>query len=130
MAIPDFLPGVSVTVRVGNVPLAEYPDPNPNLDLIFAVDAHTATKTVTHYIEAVSDSEFAIDLVVQPPYVHSCANLGFSVYVDGVLVGVFLCSGRRYKGMGTWKDTVYGDQRTTIEGAFLRNFRFATINAS
>ena len=130
MAIPDFLPGISVTVCVDDVPLVEYPDPNQNLNLIFAVDAYKAARTVTRYVEAVSNSEFTIDLAAQPPYVQDCANLGFRVCVDGALVGIFLCSKNLYKRKGTWKDRICGDQRTTVEGDLLRNFRFATINTS
>src|ERR1700731_644275 len=77
MTVLDALPSIEVSVLVAGKELMEYEGRN-EVD-----DEPLASKTVLRYIESISGSEFAINLVVLPLFHLDCPEVVFNVFVDG-----------------------------------------------
>jgi hypothetical protein len=85
MAVLDGLEGIEVSVCVHGQALHEYEDNDLEAEP-GDVGAYQASKTVSKYLEAVTDKEFSIKIVVKDPYEMDCPTLGFQVKVDGMVV--------------------------------------------
>ena len=83
MAIFDLYPGLEVNITIDGVALPEYDDDEEEAPKPGPVAAYQASKTVTKYIESVSDKEFAIEVKLNPGYVMNCGSLTVSVFIDG-----------------------------------------------
>ncbi|KAJ9623096.1 hypothetical protein H2203_006029 [Taxawa tesnikishii (nom. ined.)] len=97
MAISDALPGVEVAVTVNGNDLKEYEDPE--------IDAES--RTVTRYIEAVSDQRFGIRIKIPKGFEYRGDCLAFRITIDGIKTGG--------PGFGKHK-TESGDFHTTRMG--------------
>ncbi|PVH81477.1 hypothetical protein DL98DRAFT_169347 [Cadophora sp. DSE1049] len=62
MAIFDLYPGLEVNVTIDGVALPEYDDDEEEALKPGPVGAYQASRTVTKYIESVSDKELAIEI--------------------------------------------------------------------
>jgi hypothetical protein len=86
MAIQDHAPGLEVTVCVDGKPLEEY-DNDEEEEMRQGLDPevmkYQAARTVTKYIESVSDQEFIIQINLAPPFKMNYACLSTSVQIDG-----------------------------------------------
>jgi hypothetical protein len=86
MAIQDDTPGLEVVVCMDGKPLEEYDndeeeEAKPGLQT--GVMKYQAARTVTKYIESVSDQEFIIQCNLAPPFKMDCACLWIEVRIDG-----------------------------------------------
>ena len=81
MAILDAVPGIKVTVRVGNADCVEYDDPDPENPQGSSFTCPTSIK----YIEAITDAEFGIRYAVDSSYAWGYRNhiLELSIRIDG-----------------------------------------------
>jgi hypothetical protein len=74
MVVPAFCPGVHIEILVNGQPLPEYDD----------IDAvPSAPNTVTKYIEAQSDTEFAIRLKVTEDFLYPAGDVCMEITIDG-----------------------------------------------
>jgi hypothetical protein len=89
MAILESLPGIRVQIAIDRVPQREYEEPDPDelYQMRPARRKYPAAKSVTRYIEAINDANFAIQITVRRPYVLDSPSLSFLVLVDGEKVG-------------------------------------------
>ncbi|KAH6664111.1 hypothetical protein B0J14DRAFT_682687 [Halenospora varia] len=134
-AILESVPGLQVTVRVEGNPLEEYEDDEgvelgPNDD-----ESYRADRTVSKYVEAISDKEHTIKMQVDPVYTILSPTLGYRDIVDGQLieVPVIQLSTKNPVG-GHLKDPVSRNSigRKVQDGQFgnrilLQKYRFAKI---
>ena len=86
MAIQDHTPGLEVVVCMDGKPLEEYDndeeeEAKPGLQT--GVMKYQAARTITKYIESVSDQEFIIQIDLAPPFKMDCACLWIEVRIDG-----------------------------------------------
>ena len=81
MAILDAVPGIKVTVRVGNADCVEYDDPDPENPQGSSFTCPTSIK----YIEAITDAEFGIRYAVDSSYAwgYQDHKLKLSIRIDG-----------------------------------------------
>ena len=73
MAVLDTLPGVEVNIVVNKKPLKEYQDS----------DVEEEHRTVTRYVEAVSNQVFEIHMTIEKGFKFRGNCLTFKIYVDG-----------------------------------------------
>lgn len=78
MATLDTLKGVEAFVLVGNQLLAEFKD--DDFDAGNATP-HEAAVTVSQYVQADDEDEFAVQISIRPEYAWSCDTLASKVYV-------------------------------------------------
>jgi hypothetical protein len=143
MAIQDNIPGLEVTVCIDGKPLEEYDndeeeEAKPGLDP--EVMKYQAARTVTKYIESVSDQEFIIQIKLAPPFKMDYACLSTSVQIDGRKVASPLIQKidnlDRFSG-----DCVVTEFQRRVEGKLveapgnagrelLKKFKFAKIETS
>jgi len=131
MAILPALQGIEVTVQVDNQPLREYADDDVN-ETLGTEAALLADKTVSKYVESVTDAEFTVDLVLAEQFQPSSPSLTFDIFMDGkcVLGKVLMTTEETLRNRQTRKmpGTTTWDPHTK-EGQ-LHHFRFANINTS
>lgn len=143
MAIQDHVPGLEVAVCINGKPLEEYDndeeeEAKPGLQS--EAFRYQAARTVTKYIESVSDQEFAIQLTIGPPFKMDYACLSIDVHIDGKKVDspLMLKSKRLDFFLGDYVTTKFGKR---VEGmkvaapgnagrALLKRFKFAKIETS
>lgn len=83
MAILEGVPGINVTVKIGDATCTEYEYPEPG-------DTHASS---SKYIESIDDAEFGICCKISPEYSWGLERhaLEFRVYIDGhVFDGILL----------------------------------------
>jgi hypothetical protein len=143
MAIQDDTPGLEVVVCMDGTSLEEYDndeeeEAKPGLQS--GVMKYQAARTVTKYIESVSDQEFTIQLKLAPPFKMDYACLVADVRIDGKLVaspGIQKSHNIRYFS-GSYVTKSF---RRVVEGmnvdapgktgrALVTNFKFAKIETS
>lgn len=73
MVVPPFCPGAIIEVLVDGEPLPEYDDPDPSA---------SEPNTVTKYIEAKSDAEFAIDIKFTDDFRYPASDIEAQVLLD------------------------------------------------
>jgi hypothetical protein len=118
MVAPSSCPGVTVEILVDGQPLAEYDD----------IDAAPASlNTVTEYIEARSDVEFAVRVRFTADFLFPAANMEMRTVIDGVPRERSLLYG----------NTLSSSSGTTIKGCSVQispeteavqNFRFTALD--
>lgn len=126
---------------MGGKPLKEYDNDEeeemkPGLDP--EVMKYQAARTVTKYIESVSDQEFSIRLTLEPPFKMDCACLSIRIYIDGrnLITPLIQKSILKFSG-----DCVATKFQRSIEGMqveapgnagreLLKKFKFAKIETS
>lgn len=115
MAIFDLYPGLEVNITIDGVALPEYDDDEEEPPKPDPVAAYQALRTVTKYIESVSDKEFTIELKLNPGYVMNCGSLTVQVFIDGQRLNSRSIIKRSYPGhfMG---DTVVQTLKRAIDG--------------
>lgn len=125
MAILDSLEGVEVCVWSRGSKLTEYHDDEDE------VRRSWSHKTMSNYIESVTDAEFFIRLKVGQSYEHDCDELGFSIIMDGCEEDIdkILC-GRDDLVDDDWEYDAHGVENHDAEGAKLQRFRFSKLLTS
>jgi hypothetical protein len=125
MAILDNLSGVEVTIFCNSTEVAEYPDDGDEVRLGWK------HKTISNYIESISDTEFFIQLRVGPPYKFDCDNLSFNIIFDGdeAAADGYVCHPADFVN-GVWEDEANGREVPTNRGRMLRKYKFAKIETS
>ncbi|KAF7871595.1 hypothetical protein EAF04_003702 [Stromatinia cepivora] len=91
MAISDLLPGVETTVCVDGIPLVEYDNNDIKSEAGTSVEKKAlASKTVSKYIEALTDKNFVVNVAVNKAYKSNYANdsscLIVKITIDGITV--------------------------------------------
>lgn len=131
MAVLQSLPGIEVFVCVKGEALEEYDDDEAQADVESGeTNQYQASKTVSKYIESVTDQEFAIKLLVGNPYYFDCGSLGFSIRVDGRKVRSPLLRRDEYSSVNGWSQDVRGIRAEEGEKSLIRPFKFAEIKKS
>ena len=143
MVIQDHTPGLEVVVCMDGKPLEEYEndeeeEAKPGLQT--GVMKYQAARTITKYIESVSDQEFIIQIDLAPPFKMDCACLSIEVHIDGreVACPLILKSSNLDKFSG---DCVTTKFQRRVEGMqveaqgnagreLLKKFKFAKIETS
>jgi hypothetical protein len=87
MAILDSIPGLAVFVCVDGKPLEEYDDDDDDEGEVehTQVAEYQAARTVSKFVESVSDKEFSICANLETSFVMDCASLLFPINIDGKL---------------------------------------------
>jgi hypothetical protein len=143
MASNTKVPGIEVAILFEGRPLIEYDDlykeevsKDENKGEVFNLDAdaaqHQASRTVTKYIESVSDMEFAIKLSVNSPYEFDvgCDLLCFDIYVDGRKVRAPLLFKTNYTSKNGWSQVINGVRKEKGFNSMTQKFKFASIKTS
>ncbi|KAJ8066653.1 hypothetical protein OCU04_005700 [Sclerotinia nivalis] len=91
MAISDLLLGVETTVCVDGIPLPEYDNNDIKSEAGTSEEKKAlASKTVSKYIEALTDKNFAVNVAVNEAYKSNYANdsscLIVKITIDGITV--------------------------------------------
>jgi hypothetical protein len=132
VAVLDLLPGVEVKVTVDNVPLREYKDNEADSQAEGGVvGRHRAARTVSKYIESVTDKEFCVNLSIKAPYHFDSPSLTFKVSVDGVKVRSMFAPklSRQVLAKSPWELVVDGVPMKDSQGLpIVKRFRFSKIN--
>lgn len=143
MAIQDDTPGLEVVVCIDGKPLEEYDNDEeeemkPGLDP--EVMKYQAARTVTKYIESVSDQGFVIQINLGPPFKMDYACLSMDVHIDGNRVdSPLIVKSKRPQSFSG--DYVTKTVKKRVEGMkvaapgntgreLLRKFKFAKIETS
>jgi hypothetical protein len=143
MAIQDDIPGLEVAVCIDGKPLEEYDNDEEEQakpGLPSEVFQYQAARTVTKYIESVSDQEFAIQLTLGPPFKMDYACLKARIHVDGREVDSLLIQKSRNLDFFS-RDCVATKFQRKIKGIIvnapgnagrelLKRFKFAKIKTS
>lgn len=129
MAIFSPIPGLEVTICVGNKPLQEY----KNEDLEVGpgdTGVYQASVTSANFIEAPSGQEYAICLTLNNPTTLDCPAIGFEVFIDGISVLHLCIPASFYKGK-EFKHHIYGIKSTQTDATkcTIRNFKFESIQS-
>jgi hypothetical protein len=121
MAIHDALPGGSVTITVAGEVLKEHRDPYEE------VEGLLARKTVLHYIEVVSGTEFAVNVNLPRLFKLDCDHITFYVAVDGKKICGKPCHSSKLRDT-PFNLTVSGMKVSLSNGTTgLQKFCFASI---
>lgn len=134
MAILEDVPGLSVVVKVDGKNAMEYDDDDePDGD----VPEHQAAVTVHKYIESVSDTDYGLELAVEPVFDFDFPTLSCQLYIDGRLVdrpilrasAIKVLNGhvREKRTMETYGTPQYGLETGT--STTIRKYRFAKIGS-
>ena len=113
MAILDSLPGVEITVVVDGEDLHEYQD----------TDMEDEENTVTKYVEAVTDANFAIKFKGSRELEYKGEYLSLEVLVDGLCIDTPLI-GRERTRKGSYTYLVEG---IDVRAGYMRKLRFNTL---
>ncbi|THY50640.1 hypothetical protein D6C97_06964 [Aureobasidium pullulans] len=113
MAILDSLPGVEITVVVDGEDLHEYQD----------TDMEDEENTVTKYVEAVTDANFAIKIKGSQELEYKGDCLSLDVLVDGLRIERPLI-GRERTRKGSYTRLVEG---LNVRAGYMRKLRFNTL---
>ena len=101
MAIFHNIPGITISVRVNDHDLREYPAPNDACKFkCKKLEKHWKQVTTTNYIETNQGDSFTIQLSVDAPYQMDCPILGFRVFVDGEWIQEPLITRTSYEEYG------------------------------
>lgn len=143
MAIQDDVPGLEVAVCIDGKPLEEYDNDEEEQvkpGLPSEVSQYQAARTVTKYIESVSDQEFTIQLTLGPPFKMDYACLNTRIHIDGKKVDS--PSIQKSRNLNSFsEDCVATKFQRKIKGmrveapgnagrALLKRFKFAKIEAT
>lgn len=140
MAVIQPLPGLKVSVCIGDKPVQEYADDDenePNANLSRVVADWQAARTVSRYIESISDTEFSIEIILESPFKFDCPSLLVEVLIDGKRMDAPLFT---RKGNGPYKDGCFVIKSMLIvskvmtspcpgrsDQMFIQNYKFAKI---
>ncbi|THX82003.1 hypothetical protein D6D04_03752 [Aureobasidium pullulans] len=113
MAILDSLPGIEITVVVDGEDLHEYQD----------TDMEDEENTVTKYVEAVTDANFAIKIKGSRELEYKGEYLSLKVLVDGLCIEKPLI-GRERTRKGSYTRLVEG---LNVRAGYMRKLRFNTL---
>ncbi|KAF8857647.1 hypothetical protein BDZ45DRAFT_744153 [Acephala macrosclerotiorum] len=84
MAILDAVPGLDVSVYVDGHALKEYDDEEEDeITPSTAAEEFQASRTVSKYVEAVSDKVFSVRLAFTKPFSMDCDAMSIPIFVDG-----------------------------------------------
>lgn len=125
MAFIDAVPGVRVYICIDGKPVPEYDDADET------IDGPLALKTAVKYIEAISDTEFAIKLNILPAFKGNKKkkyDIRFRAKVDGKWKAG--CSRRYTKATASasWNGLIEGVHGKDATGRSTMNaFKFAAI---
>src|ERR1700712_1287703 len=87
MAVLDDLPGFDVSILVDNTALKEYDDDEEVTSAESgAIGEHQVSKTISKYIEAMSDKDFQIHLKLLEGHQMNCPTYTTIIRIDGQLV--------------------------------------------
>jgi hypothetical protein len=143
MAIQDDIPGLEVVVCIDGKPLEEYDnneEEQAKPGLPSEVFQYQAARTVTKYIESVSDQEFIIQINLAPPFKMDYACLKADIHIDGKWVSSPLI--QKSKNLDFFSgDCVATKYQRRVKGmkveapghegrALLKSFKFAKIETS
>lgn len=125
MAVVDAVPGVEVSIWINGQPVTEYEDVGEE------VDGPMAPKTVVKYIEAISDTEFGVNVSVLPifkEHKQTKDDLLIKAKVDGRWdAGRFMKFGK--SNTRPWKVLLEGVTGADVLGkGTMSPFKFAAIN--
>ncbi|KFX99241.1 hypothetical protein V490_01888 [Pseudogymnoascus sp. VKM F-3557] len=125
MAVIDEVPGLDVSIWMNGQPVKEYEDAGEE------IDGPLASKSVVKYIEAISDTEFAVNFSVLPVFKEhrqTKDDLLFKAQVDGKWYsGRFMEFGQ--SDSRPWNRLVEGVSGVDVAGrGTLRPFKFDAIN--
>lgn len=95
MAVLETLAGVEITISVNSEAAKEYQEEKPMAN--YDEFQNLNQRTITRFIEAIDNTEFAIKIVDQKPYQHTCPVLGFFAEVDGNHVATSLLTAAAWK---------------------------------
>ena len=116
------LKGIEVSVVIAGKALTEYDDEEA------ADESPDHPNGVSKYIEAVSDAEFGIDIMVPSSYDFARNAISFKLTLDGVLVTTHLCRKAVVKRLREdWHTTIAGSKVRDGEKWYLRPFKFNDI---
>jgi hypothetical protein len=83
-------------------------------------DLDEEESTVTRYVEAVAEEEFAIGFTLEPDFKYKCYSIAFRVYADGKLADAPIMRKKRNDRTRTSYGAIEADWR-------VRKYRFAAI---
>ncbi len=83
MAVLDGLPGLEVLVCMDGQPLEEYDDDEEEAIADTPIAEHQAAKTISKFVESVSEKEFSIRILLRSPFVMDYDSLKSPIYIDG-----------------------------------------------
>ncbi len=86
MAVLAEVPGLEVTIRIDGVDLQEYEDDEEQEVAGGPIAEYQASRTITKYIESISDKEFAIQIKLLPGFPMTSATLETPIHIDGKLM--------------------------------------------
>ena len=131
MAILDLVPGLEVTVCVDDHPLEEYNDDEEVEAQPGEAFQHQASRTVSKYVESITDKEFEIRCNVTSAFNMDCPTLFFTVFVDGAKLVSRLI---RYKTLAasqlSYAETIKGIDLNINGRLAVKPFKFSEIKTS
>ena len=140
MAVLDDLPGLGVSICIDGQPVEEYNDDEEEEVAETPIAEYQAAKTISKFVESISDKEFSIRIALESPFVMDYDSLLCPIHIDGkwrnepVLQKVdhpISIQGSRVvsritRTVAGVKDVAPGN----LENEFVRNFKFAKIDIS
>lgn len=139
MAVLDSLPGLTVSVCVDGQALNEFEDDEAVVSSKPGViGEYQAARTVTKYIEAMSDKEFTVKILLDTGYRMDCGSLGLPISVDGIWANEPLMSKSNTDVRG---DLLLTPMTRVVEGSyvaapgkpeeqFIKTFKFCKLETS
>lgn len=125
MAVLDTLPGITVSILINGQSAEEFIDEGEE------VDGPLAPVTVVKYIEAISDTEFAVKASVHPVFWENrlmVDDILFQVWVDGKCVGGTYCRNEIVDISVPWFRMIEGFYGKDVIGrSTLNPFKFADV---
>ncbi|KAL2063579.1 hypothetical protein VTL71DRAFT_5384 [Oculimacula yallundae] len=137
MAVLNLVPGLEVYVKIDGISLQEYDDDDEIQVGISPVDQYKSSRTVTKYIESVTDKEFTVETSLAPGFVITSDALLTPIRIDGKLMITPLIPHKTYIRHVT-RDKVHTRIVRVVDGihtaapgqtdqCLLQKFRFARI---
>ncbi|KAF8860115.1 hypothetical protein BDZ45DRAFT_649240 [Acephala macrosclerotiorum] len=141
MAILDKVPGLEVTFCVDGMPLEEYDDDEElTLGKPGAIGEYQVARTVSKYVEALSDKEFSINVKMDSSFSFDCPSIATPINVDGKLAtapvlikanyATSLHGNRIVTPIVRKVDGVYVAAPGNDKQQFLKKFKFSPIDTT
>jgi len=132
MAVLTIVPGIEAKICINDEAITEYDDmddvqlehPDPQ------VAKYQEARTVSKYVECMTNASFSIKVSVGPPYKMDGSKLGFHITVDGRPVWKSTCGRPHFKHHSTWTDIVSGVKEGKGAACTMKAFKFAKIETS
>jgi hypothetical protein len=140
MAILNSVPGLEICVCIDGEALVEYDDDEEQEVGAGHVAEYQAAKTVSKYIESISDKDFGIKATIGPKYVFDSSAVSFAIEIDGKLMITPILEKSKYPTL-VFQSRVTGNivshtrgvrvpTAVNSEKALLKKFRFSKIEMS